>query len=400
MTIIPRTLAPRLRHAFEKLPVVGVLGPRQSGKSTLVQHVFPDLPYVSLERPDEREYALSDPKGFLARFPTGAILDEIQRAPDLPSYLQVLVDERGAPGQFVLTGSQNFLVMQRFSQSLAGRIALFRLLPFSMRELGSATAPESLWRVLYRGFYPRIHDQQIEPSLWLESYLETYVQRDVRTLRQVGDLRSFSRFLRLCAGRDAGLMNLSSLSNDAGIAVNTAKAWLSVLEASFVIYLLPPHHESYRKRVVKAPKLHFLDVGLLVYLLGIESPAALEIHAKRGDIFESFVVGELLKERLHLGRRWDLAFWRDKTGHELDVLVVSGDRRVPMEIKSGQTVQGDFFRNLDYWRRISGLPGRDVLIYGGDEDQHRSSCDVWSWRALRDPSLVVESSGDGSGPGG
>lgn len=387
--MIPRTLAPALLKSFEQFPVVGVLGPRQSGKSTLVRATFADLPYVNLEQPDQREYALSDPLAFLARYPDGAVIDEIQRAPDLPSYLQVLVDKRARPGQFVLTGSQNFLVMERFSQSLAGRIALFRLLPFSLRELAPVTAPGDLFQTLFKGFYPRIHDLQIEPSQWLENYIETYVQRDVRTLRMVGDLRSFSRFLRLCAGRSGGLLNLSSLANDAGIAVNTAKAWISILETSYIIHLLPPHHEGFKKRLVKAPKLHFLDVGLLAYLLGIRSPAQLESHAKRGDLFESFVIGELLKDRYHQPRSWELFFWRDKTGHELDGLVEFASERRPLEIKSGQTLRADFFRNLDYWLNLSAAKGRGMLIYGGDDDQRRTSHDVFGWRSLRDPGALI-----------
>lgn len=387
--MIPRTLGPALLRAFRKHPVVGIVGPRQSGKSTLARATFPELPYVNLERPDQRAYAVDDPMGFLGRFPDGALIDEIQRAPELPSYIQVLVDERGRPGQFVLTGSQNFLVMERFSQSLAGRIVLFRLLPFSLAELGGGALSRGLFQTLHTGFYPRIHDQELDPTEWLESYVETYVQRDVRTLRDVGDLHAFGLFLMLCAGRAATVLNLSSLAADAGIAVNTAKAWLSVLEASFVVHLLQPHHQSWNKRLVKAPKLHFVDVGLAAYLLGIRSADDLETHAKRGDLFESFVVGEIVKERHHRPGRWDLFYWRDKAGHELDGLVDLGGRLVPLEVKSGQTVRRDFFRNVDYYLGLAGPQSRGLLVHGGDDDQVRSRCEVRSWRALADPPALL-----------
>lgn len=387
--MIPRDLAPHLLTAYKQFPIVGVVGPRQSGKSTLVRDTFVDLPYVNLERPDDREMAIDDPIAFLGRFPQGAIIDEIQRAPQLPSYLQVAVDERGRAGQFVLTGSQHFLMMEQFSQSLAGRIALFRLLPFSLGELYHSALPGDLFSTLFSGFYPRIHDQQIPAAQWLESYVETYVERDVRTLRDIGDLRSFARFLRLCAGRAGGLLNLSSLAHDAGVAVNTAKAWLSVLEASFIVFLLPPHHRGFKKRLVKAPKLHFWDVGLACYLLGIQNPSQLMTHAKRGDLFEGFVVAELLKARHHRRCRWEINFWRDKTGHELDALIEDGERYVPIEVKAGQTLRGEFFRNLDYWIDLSQLDARGLLIYGGDEDQRRTRHDGRSWRALRDPVAML-----------
>ncbi|MBM3790853.1 MAG: ATP-binding protein [Acidobacteria bacterium] len=388
--MIERTVAPQLWEAFSRYPVVGVVGPRQSGKSTLARAVFPGLPLINLEGLDEREYALRDPKGFLARFPNGVVLDEIQRTPDLPSYIQVLVDERRRPGQFVLTGSQNFVLMERVSQSLAGRIALFRLLPFSVAELagaGSTGAP--LFEVLFHGFYPRIHDRQLAPTQWLESYLETYIQRDVRTLRNIGDLSSFTRFLRLCAGRAANLLNLSSLAGDCGTSVGTAKAWLSVLEASFIIFLLPPHFESFNKRLIKAPKLHFVDVGLLAFLLGIRSPAELEIHARRGDLFENFVAAELLKAKYHTAVSGDLYFWRDKSGHEIDLLMEAGPRRIPIEVKSGQTVQPEFFRNLDYWRRISGAVERGHLVYAGNDRQERSEHTVHPWTELAAPAQLL-----------
>jgi len=246
-----------------------------------------------------------------------------------------------------------------------------------------------LWEALFSGFYPRIHDQRLDPTQWLESYVATYVERDVRSLREVGSLASFSRFLKLCAGRSATLLNLSSLAGDAGIAVNTAKAWLAILEASFVVFLLQPHHESFNKRLVKAPKLHFYDPGLLVYLLGIRSAQELEHHAKRGDIFESFVMSELLKERHHRPHRFGLYHFRDSRGHEIDGLIEDGARRIPIEVKSGQTVRRDFFSGLNYWTRLSGGQARGLLVYGGDENQVRTNHDVVGWRGLMRPRSVL-----------
>ncbi|WP_461395549.1 ATP-binding protein, partial [Deferrisoma sp.] len=397
--MIPRTLASRLVRAAERSPVVSFTGPRQSGKTTLVRAAFPEHAYVSLELPDQRTFAIEDPRGFLAQFPGPVILDEVQRAPELFSYIQVLVDETpDANGRFVLTGSHNFLPLERISQSLAGRCAVLHLLPFSLAELLGAeppsfdtlgrdvpahrlpAPPRGLFETLYTGFYPRIHATGVDPREWLASYYQTYIERDVRTVVNVGDLETFGRFVRLCAGRTGQLLNLSALASDAGVTHSTARRWLSVLEASFLVALLRPHHENFGKRLIKSPKLYFLDTGLLCYLLRIRTPEELFHRAERGAVFEAFVVSEFLKAFLHRGEQPSLSYWRDAAGHEIDLFVDLGSHRIPVEIKSGQTVTPEFFSNLRYWRTLSGDPdGPAALFYGGDQAFRRSGVVVLPW---------------------
>lgn len=398
--MIPRHLTKAIRRAAKEYSIITLTGPRQSGKTTLVRSVFPRHAYASLEDPDLRAEALEDPRGFLDRFHGGVILDEVQRAPDLFSYIQGIVDRRDRPGRFVLTGSQNFLLLDRVSQSLAGRCAILRLLPFSRRELlrraprdvltaidrpGHATARSAerrseLFDTLVMGGYPRIHDKHLNPTTWLSNYYQTYVERDVRDVLKVGDIETFGRFVRLCAGRCGQLLNASSLAADAGIAQPTARRWLSILEASFIVYLLRPHHRSFNKRLVKSPKLYFVDSGLLCYLLRIESAEDLVTHAARGPIFESWVVSETLKNCYHRGIEPDIYFWRDSNGHEIDLLIDRGARQYPVEIKSGQTVASDFFSSLQYWRGLAGEAGHAAgLVYGGDASYKRRGVSVISW---------------------
>jgi hypothetical protein len=398
--MIRRILAKKLKESIRQFPVVTVTGPRQSGKTTLVRNELKDFAYVSLELPDQRAFALEDPRGFLGQFDGPVILDEAQRAPDLFSYIQVLADERGRPGQFVLTGSQNFLLLQSISQSLAGRVAVLHLLPFSLAELsgrkaipietlGRKSYPEakppkgSLFQSLFAGFYPRIHDKGMDPAEWLANYYQTYLERDVRSVLGVGDLEAFGRFIRLCAGRNAQLLSLSGLATDCGITHTTARRWISVLEASFIITLLRPHHRNFGKRLTKSPKLYFLDTGLLCFLLRIRSPQDLHQHAARGAVFESFVVSELHKNFVHRGEQPSLYFWRDSAGHEVDIIVETGSELIPVEIKSGQTITPEFFDGLDYWRRLSDRSsGPAALLYGGDESSKRSDAIVYPWFAL------------------
>lgn len=398
--MIERTLSHTLKEVAGDYPVVSVTGPRQSGKTTLVRAVFDGADYASLEDPELRAFASEDPRGFLAQFRGQVVLDEVQRVPDLFSYIQTLVDEEDRPGRFILSGSQNFLLLESVSQSLAGRCAILHLLPFSMAELQMRSPldvgdigrelPEprkkvrgDLMETLLRGFYPRIHDKHLDPGRWLRDYFQTYVERDVRRIVGVGDLEAFDRFVRLCAGRNGQLLNLSSLGNDCGIAHTTAKRWLSVLEASFLVLLLRPHHRSFNKRLVKSPKLYFLDTGLLCYLLRIRSPEDLRLHASRGAVFESYVVSELLKSYLHRGEEPDLYFWRDATGHEIDVLIDHGRRQVPIEIKSGETIAADFFRGLELWRKLVDDPEAPAaLIYGGTRTYRRRGTTVYGWDFL------------------
>lgn len=386
--MIPRNLRTKLVALARKFPVVTVTGPRQAGKTTLCRAVFPKKDYVSLEAPDIREYAASDPRGFLADHARGAILDEVQRAPELLSYLQEEVDRRPTPGRFVLTGSANFALLQSVSQSLAGRTALLHLLPLALDEVRRFPGAKlDLNRALWSGSYPAVFDRKLDPTDWYSGYVGTYVERDVRQILKVGDLNAFQTFLRLCAGRSAQLLNLSSLAADSGITHNTARAWISVLEASFIAFRLPPLHANLAKRLVKTPKLHFYDAGLLCYLLGIRSPDHLAAHPLRGAVFESWAVSEILKARLHRGLSPNLFFYRDRKGLEVDVVVERGGDLVAAEIKSGRTVAGDFFPPLESFADLvgSGRQGRRVrrvVLFGGSGAQRRGETRVLPWSEL------------------
>jgi hypothetical protein len=398
--MVPRTLAAQLRHAIRRYPVVSVTGPRQSGKTTLVRTTLTGYDYVSLELPDERALALRDPRAFLGQFKKPVIIDEAQRAPELFSYIQVAVDERSAAGRFVLTGSQNFLLLQAVSQSLAGRCAVLHLLPFSQAELGRRRAadlpslgtrvrdqpkapPRSLGETLFTGFYPRIHDRALPPREWLANYYQTYLERDVRNVLHVGDIETFGRFVRLCAARNAQLLNLSSLASDCGVTHTTARRWLSVLEASFLVLLLRPHHSNLGKRLIKSPKLYFLDSGLLCFLLGIRAPGEIVHHAQRGAIFETLILSELHKNFLHRGEPSEIYFWRDATGNEVDFVIDLGTQRIGVEAKSGETIAEDFFDGLRYWRALARreVP-RAALVYGGDRRFRQDDIIVHPWFVL------------------
>jgi predicted AAA+ superfamily ATPase len=376
--MIPRTLSPVLAQLATQYPVVTVTGPRQSGKTTLCRSCFPDKPYINLESPDIREYANTDPRGFLGSYPDGAILDEIQRVPDLLSYLQPIIDATGRPGRYILTGSQQFEVMNRISQSLAGRTGLLKLLPFSIEELSASHPLPAIDTLLLTGFYPRIHDAGLNPTQALGDYFETYVERDLRQLVAVKELALFEKFVRLCAGRIGQLLNLQSLGNDVGISHTTARNWLTLLEASYIAFLLPPWHANISKRQIKSPKLYFHDVGLAAYLLGAENETHIDRHPLRGNLFENMIVVEALKYRYHRGKRSNLHFWRDARGNEIDLVIESGPDALLVEIKAGATISQDWFKTLDLL--TANLPGKRVaraLVYGGSERQSRSNANVW-----------------------
>ena len=386
--MIERTLSTKLRELAGYYPIVTVTGPRQSGKTTLCRACFPDRPYVSLERHDTRDAARTDPRGFLETVADGAVLDEVQHVPELLSYLQAEVDERPEPGRFVLTGSQHFGLTEQVAQSLAGRTGVLFLLPPSLDELRRfPEPPASLWETLWAGAYPRIHDRRIPADRWLADYVTTYVQRDVRQVLRVGDLQTFTTFLKLCAGRTGQVVNLSSLGGDAGVSHNTARAWLSVLETSLLVFRLPPWHRNLKKQLVKAPKLHFLDAGLACHLLGIRSPEQLRHHPLRGAIFESWCVSEVYKARAHRGLSADLFYFRDHKGLEVDLVVETGDAVLLGEMKSGATIAGDFFGPLT---RLAGLlgktgdwrPVRQIVFYGGVERQRRNDALALPWSAI------------------
>ena len=364
--------------------MVTITGPRQSGKTTLVKTVLKETAYVSLEDPDLREFASNDPRGFLSAYPGSVIIDEVQRVPDLFSYIQTRVDETGKEGLYILTGSFNFSLMQGISQSLAGRVAILNLHPFSFTELERADRlTESLEDLLFIGGYPRIYDKDLPPSEWYANYVTTYLERDVRVVINIKDLSVFQLFLKMCAARSGQILNLSSLGDDCGITHNTAKSWISVLQTSFIVYLLRPHYKNFNKRLIKNPKLYFYDTGLLCYLLGVESAESLLTNVHRGAIFETWVISELLKGRLNRGLRENLFYWRDRSGHEVDCIVEQENRLLPIEIKSGKTVTRDFFKGLRYWTKIaSGASDESYLVYAGPMDQKRKEANVLSWKSF------------------
>ena len=374
--MIEREITPRLTALFRQYPFVTVTGPRQSGKTTLCRHAFPDLSYANLEAPDQREFAESDPRGFLAQLGEGAIIDEVQHVPALLSYLQVIADESGRDSLFVLTGSEQFELSKAISQSLAGRTALLRLLPFSLEERSRIGASAKIDDILFSGFYPRILDRNLEPRQALGDYFETYVERDARRIGNIRNLIDFRRFVRLCAGRVGQLINYQSLASDVGVSHTTVREWLSVLEASYIVFQLQPFYANIRKRLVRTPKMYFYDVGLASYLIGIENPRQLATHPLRGALFENLVVAEMLKHRFNRGREPNLYFFRDSRGLECDVFFETGDGIMAVEIKSGATVNSDYFRSLNRVRDIAPRISRAAVVYGGDARQSRSDCEV------------------------
>ena len=386
--MIRRDLAFELEKAATWAPSITVTGPRQSGKTTLCRATFPDHPYRSLEAPDERAFATEDPRGFLAQFPDGAVIDEVQRAPDLLSYLQGIIDEDPAPGRWILSGSQNFALRESVSQSLAGRTAVHQLLPLSWDEIERFPEhPGTLEEALFAGGYPRIFDRQLEPSDWLRSYVGTYVERDVRAISNVGDLSAFQRFLGLCAGRTGQLLNYSSLADDCGTSQPGAKAWFSILEASFIAFHLPAFSVKIRKRLVKMPKLHFYDTGLACWLLGIRSPEQIVSHPWRGALFETWVVSEVLKHRTNRGETGGLSFYRDRGGAELDLVVDEPEGLTLIEAKSATTPSSSLFDGSNRVRgHLVGVRPRSevVVVYGGDEVQQRTdNSRLVPWRQVR-----------------
>lgn len=386
--MVTRIAARKLIDLAGKFKAVAVTGARQSGKTTLVKAVFKTKPYVSLENPDMRNFAIEDPRGFLSGYPQGAILDEIQRTPDLFSYLQEVLDNSGQKGLFILTGSNNFLLQQSISQTLAGRLGNLNLLPFSLEELHQGRMlPKDDDELMIKGFYPPVYDQEIPPEDWCPNYVKTYIEKDVRQIKNIADLLVFERFIRLLAGRSGQELNNSALALETGVDVKTVQSWISILESSFIVYLLKPHHQNFKKTLVKRPKLYFYDTSLVCYLLRIRTPSQLESHPLRGAIFEGMVVTELVKKRTNAGKDINLYYWRDKTGHEVDVIIDDGHSLIPVEIKSGKTIGDHFFKNLNFWLRLSGET-KSFLLYGGNENQLRSNGkEILNWRKLIEQDL-------------
>lgn len=389
LRMIPRNLAPHLSALAERMPVVSVTGPRQSGKTTLCQATFPELPYVSLEPLDVRDFGVQDPRGFLGEYSEGAVFDEVQRAPALFSYLHEAVDRDPAPGRFILTGSQHFGLTEGISQSLAGRVGQLHLLPLSLDEARRFPShPGGLWEALFTGGYPRIYDRGLAPTQWLGDYTATYVQRDVRQVLNITDLDAFSMFLRLLAARTGQELNLSNLGADAGVSHATARSWISVLEASFVVFRTPPWHRNLRKRAVKAPKLHFVDSGLACWLLGIREREQLRLHPLRGAVFESWVASEILKARLHGAKPADLFHLREDRGSEVDLIVEAGDTLLAVEAKSGATVVADFLDHLNTFGsatkdRHPHLRAELRLVHGGTQKGRRNEVRLIPWEEIQ-----------------
>ena len=382
--MIKREISEKIIDYTKKYPVVTITGPRQSGKTTLCKNLFPNKVYLSLEDPDTRSDARNDPRTFLEEHvKKGYIIDEVQKFPELLSYIQGIVDEKDKPGLFILTGSQNFELLNTISQTLAGRTALATLLPFSYSELYKNKKDISIEKIIYKGFYPRIHDKKLNPTEALAFYVNTYIERDVRSLINVKELSKFELFLKLCASRTGQILNLSNLGNECGINHNTAHSWLSVLEASYVIHLVRPHYKNFSKRLVKSPKLYFMDVGLACYLLDIDNQNHVKNHPLKGALFETFVVSEILKSRLNQGKRSNLFYFRDNTGNEVDLILDYGNKFLPIEIKSGKTLASDLTKGLMFYKKINPkncLKGQ--LIYGGELSHTRAEIDLVSFRDL------------------
>jgi len=381
--MIKRILGKKLQYYATIYPVVSITGPRQAGKTTLAKNTFPDYEYITLEDIDTRNIAINDPKAILETKAKGLIIDEIQRVPELFSYIQSIVDKTNRTGHFIITGSQNFLLMQNISQTLAGRIAILKLLPFSLEELKtSKRLSTDFSTTIYNGLYPRIYDKNIPAKDFYPFYIQTYVERDVKLIKNINNHNTFINFIKVCAGRTGQLLNITELSNTCGITKITAKSWLSILEASYIIYFLKPHYKNYNKRIVKMPKLYFYDTGLVSSILGIKSEDQLLTHFLYGALFENFIINEFYKHLYNNSINIELYFWRDKNGKEIDLIIDNNDEIIPIEIKAGKTFSYDFLKNIKYWNKISNNNSDTFVIYGGEKTYKTEDIDVISWNDI------------------
>jgi predicted AAA+ superfamily ATPase len=384
MSLIKRYILQEIELGLRQYPILAITGPRQSGKTTLLREYFNDYTYVSLENPDIRKFASDNPNEFLAQYNNKVILDEVQQVPQLFSYLQTKVDADKTMGQYILSGSHNFLLMERITQSLAGRVTLFELHPLDISELQTAQLLPNDWKELVvKGFYPAIYDRNLKSSLFYKNYVKTYVERDVAMVTNVQDKRRFQNFLALCAARHGQLLNLNNLANECGISQPTAKSWLSILESSYLVFLLPPYFQNFSKRVVKSPKLYFYDTGLVCYLLGIRSVDDLTDYNLLGSLFENLVVADMVKQNEHRQSLYEYWFWRDSTGKEIDILTKTGTTYDIFEIKSTATITDKLFNNLNYFDKLTaGRVKSKNLIYGGAQGQKRALYNVYCWKEL------------------
>ncbi len=379
--MIKRNISGTILNAKEKMPVLVITGPRQSGKTTLVKSLFPEYSYSNLEFPDVRMFAKNDPRGFLENFKDGIIIDEIQYVPELLSYIQGFADESKLYGKFIITGSQNLYLMQSVSQSLAGRAAVFNLLPFSINELNNENF--DFYEYIYKGFYPPIYDRKLNSSEWLQSYIGTYVERDIRQIINVKDLSKFQLFVKLCAGRTGQLLNYNSLANETGVDNKTIKKWISVLETGYIIFLVYPYHKNYNKRLVKTPKLYFYDTGLASYLLEIKSENQVINHYAKGSLFENLVISDIKKSFFNKGISQNIYFWRNNIGNEIDCIIQKTTGLNIFEIKSSKTINNDFLKGLKYFEKISGEKNlKQYLIYGGTQNLKFKDINILSWKEI------------------
>jgi len=375
---VQRSLSKHLKKMMTQFPVLSLTGPRQSGKTTLLKKSFPDFKYFNLERVDHRELILADMRGFLETQGCRIIFDEAQYLPDLFSYIQDNSDERNIPGQYILSESQSFLMNERISQSLAGRVYIGHLFPFDLRELPRMNHQDPK-NLIVNGFYPRLYDQQIDPGDFYPSYIQTYVERDIRSLKAIENLNTFMRFLGLCAGRAGQLLNLTSLANDAGVSVNTAKSWISLLEASYILFLLQPYHKSFQKRLIKSPKIYFYDTGVLSSLLRIKDPDVVQTHYAYGALFENLVISELVKRAYHSGQQPAVFFWRESNGTEIDCILEKENQEITaIEIKGGMTFNRDYLKNLKKFHNPN-IPVHKILIYAGKESTAMTDIQIMGW---------------------
>lgn len=382
--MVKRIITDQLLSAAEKYPVITLTGPRQSGKTTCCRLTFPNLPYSNLEEPDNREFAISDPRGFLEQFKNGGIIDEIQRVPELTSYLQGIVDNPHFSGLFVLTGSQNFSVINTINQSLAGRTAIFTLLPFSYSEVKTLLPNFTDIDLIFNGFYPRLYDKKIDPTRFYSDYVNTYVERDLRSLSLIKDLSTFQVFLKLCAGRTGQILNIQNIANDTGISQATAKEWISLLEASYIIYRLPPFFKNIGKRLIKSPKIYFYDPGLAAFLIDINNPKQIETHPLKGSLYETMILSELIKNRFNQGMINNLLFYRDSNGNEVDVVIPCGNSYTAIEIKASKTITKSFFKGLNNFDSLHQETIKKILIHSGDIIKKQSGVQVTNLKSLEE----------------
>ncbi|HMT52672.1 MAG TPA: ATP-binding protein [Saprospiraceae bacterium] len=383
--MVNRTIVEGINAYMQRYPVVALTGPRQSGKTTLLKGMFPDFRYVSLENPDNRAFAENDPNGFLQLYDQKVILDEVQRVPALLSYIQTIVDSNNMMGQFILSGSQNFNLMKSITQSLAGRVALFKLLPFDMTELKSADLlPSDYEQLIIKGCYPALYDRSIPFASFYANYIETYIQRDVTELLSIRDFGLFRTFLKLCAARIGQQLNIANLSSETGVSVPTLRSWISILESSYIMYQLPPFFKNFNKRLVKSPKLYFYDTGLASFLLGIRNEKTLLESEFKGALFENMIITEYVKQNYHNNLYHDFYYWRDSNGHEVDLLVSNDTAYDAIEIKSTKTILPKQFAGLDFLANIGGdAIRRKILVYGGDSSQKRTHYQIWAWSDIK-----------------